>query len=98
MKSYEKSFHNSIHCYAFGKCLFTDEVRPLVVTTTPEMHCEGCENKIKKNIRFVKGTKKIETSVPNQTVTIVYDGRKTTYTDFESAFKKIGYSIKKVKK
>ena len=70
----------------------------LVVTTTPEMHCEGCENKIKKNIRFVKGTKKIETSVPNQTVTIVYDGRKTTYTDFESAFKKIGYSVKKVKK
>ena len=53
---------------------------------------------LKKNIRFVKGTKKIETSVPNQTVTIVYDGRKTTYTDFESAFKKIGYSIKKVKK
>ena len=40
------------------------------------MHCEGCENKIKKNIRFVQGTKKIETSVPNQTVTIVYDGSK----------------------
>ena len=70
----------------------------LVVTTTPEMHCEGCENKIKKNIRFVKGTKKIETSVPNQTVTIVYDGRKTTYADYESAFKKIGYSVKKVKR
>ena len=53
---------------------------------------------LKKNTRFVKGTKKIETSVPNQTVTIVYDGRKTTYADYESAFKKIGYSIKKVKK
>ena len=52
----------------------------------------------KKNIRFVKGTKKIETSVPNQTVTIVYDGRKTTYADYESAFKKIGYSVKKVKR
>ena len=25
----------------------------LVVTTTPKMHCEGCENKIKRNIRFV---------------------------------------------
>ena len=50
----------------------------LVVTTTPEMHCEGCENKIKKNIRFVKGTKKIETSVPQQSVTIIYDGRKAT--------------------
>ena len=69
----------------------------LVVTTTPKMHCEGCENKIKSNIRFVKGTKQIETSVPNQTVTIVYDGRKTKYDDFVEAFKKIGYEIKKTK-
>ena len=67
----------------------------LVVTTTPEMHCAGCENKIKKNIRFVKGTKKIETSVPDQTVTIIYDGRKTTYADFEAAFRKIGFDIRK---
>ena len=67
----------------------------LVVTTTPEMHCEGCENKIKKNIRFVKGTKKIETSVPQQSVTIIYDSRKATYADFETAFKKIGFDIKK---
>lgn len=66
----------------------------LVVTTSPEMHCEGCENKIKKNIRFVKGTKKIETSVPEQTVTILFDGRKTTYADYEAAFRKIGYGIK----
>ena len=66
----------------------------LVVTTTPKMHCEGCENKIKKNIRFVKGTKKIETSVPQQSVTIIYDGRKATYADFEAAFRKIGYEIK----
>ena len=66
----------------------------LVVTTTPEMHYEGCENKIKKNIRFVKGTKKIETSVPQQSVTIIYDGRKATYADFEAAFRKIGYEIK----
>ena len=47
--------------------------------------------------RFVKGTKQIETSVPNQTVTIVYDGRKTKYDDFVAAFKKIGYEIKKTK-
>lgn len=70
----------------------------LVVTTTPNMHCEGCENKIKNNIRFVKGTKKIETSVPKQTVTIVYDGRKSTYKDFEAAFRKIGYEIKATEK
>ena len=48
----------------------------LVVTTQPQMHCQNCEKKIKSNIRFVKGTKKISTSVDDQKATIVYDGRK----------------------
>ncbi len=67
----------------------------LVVTTQPQMHCANCEKKIKSNIRFVKGTKKIETSVDDQKVTIVYDARKAKYDDFVEAFKKIGYEIKK---
>lgn len=67
----------------------------LVVSTSPKMHCENCENKIKKNIRFVKGTKEIETSVADQTVTIVYDARKADFKDYVSAFKQIGYEIKK---
>lgn len=69
----------------------------LCVSTTPVMHCANCENKIKSNIRFVKGVKKIETSVPNQAVTIVYDKSKASYTDFEKAFKKIGFDISKKK-
>lgn len=67
----------------------------LVVTTQPQMHCQNCEKKIKSNIRFVKGTKKIATSVDDQKVTIVYDGRKAKYNDYVEAFKKIGYEIKK---
>ena len=67
----------------------------LVVTTQPQMHCQNCEKKIKGNIRFVKGTKKIATSVDEQKVTIVYDGRKAKYNDYVEAFKKIGYEIKK---
>lgn len=67
----------------------------LVVTTNPQMHCENCEKKIKSNIRFVKGTKKIDTSVKEQKVTIIYDSKKASYKDFVSAFKKIGYEIKK---
>lgn len=67
----------------------------LVVTTQPQMHCQNCEKKIKGNIRFVKGTKKIATSVDDQKVTIVYDGRKAKYNDYVEAFKKIGYEIKK---
>lgn len=67
----------------------------LVVTTQPQMHCQNCEKKIKSNIRFVKGTKKISTSVDDQKVIIVYDGRKAKYDDYVEAFKKIGYEIKK---
>lgn len=67
----------------------------LTVTTLPQMHCQKCENKIKSNIRFVKGTKKIETSVDDQRVTIIYDGKKAKYEDFVAAFRKIGYEIKK---
>ena len=66
----------------------------LVVTTSPVMHCSGCETKIKQNIRFVKGAKKITTSVPEQKVTIVYNGSKSTSNDFVKAFAKIGYDIK----
>ena len=28
------------------------DIKTLVVTTQPLMHCENCENKIKDNIRF----------------------------------------------
>ena len=65
----------------------------LYVSTSPKMHCSSCENRIKKNIRFVKGVKKIETSVPDQTVIIIYDKSKSEYNDFIAAFKKIGYEI-----
>ena len=67
----------------------------LTVTTLLQMHCQKCENKIKSNIRFVKGTKKIETSVDDQRVTIIYDGKKAKYEDYVAAFRKIGYEIKK---
>lgn len=65
----------------------------LTVTTTPQIHCSGCENRIKQNIRFVKGVKVITTSVADQKVTIVYQKDKATYDDFVKAFGKIGYRI-----
>ncbi|XAJ49205.1 heavy-metal-associated domain-containing protein [Segatella copri] len=54
------------------------EIKTVVFTTTPQMHCAACENKIKSNLRFEKGIKSIETSVPNQTVTVKYNADKTT--------------------
>lgn len=90
----KKSFIAAFMLVIAGKT-FAATADTLVVTTQPQMHCENCEKKIKSNIRFVKGTKKIETSVDDQKVTIVYDARKAKYDDFVEAFKKIGYEIKK---
>lgn len=57
---------------------FAKDIKTVVFTTTPQMHCEACENKIKSNLRFEKGIKSIETSVPDQTVTVLYNAGKTT--------------------
>lgn len=71
-------------------------LRVLIVTPTPEMHCESCENKIKSNMRFEKGVKKIETSLERQEVTITYDPKKNNVEGLQKAMKKIGYSTKVV--
>lgn len=67
------------------------DIKTAVFTTRPEMHCEGCENRIKNNLRFEKGIKKIETDVPNQAVTITYDADKTDIQAIIKGFKKIDY-------
>ena len=69
-------------------------MRLLVLTPTPQMHCENCENKIKDNMRFEKGLVKIETSVPNQTVSLTYNARKTSPDKLRAAMKKIGYDTR----
>lgn len=72
------------------------EVQKVTVTTNPQMHCAGCENKIKNFFKFEKGIKKIETSVPDQTVTITYDADKTSEQTIIDSFSKIKYEVKKV--
>ncbi len=70
----------------------------LVVTTTPQMHCANCENKIKDGLRFEKGVKDIITSVEEQTVTIVFNPKKTDKNKLEATFPKFGYQAREVKK
>lgn len=72
----------------------TKDLRVLVMTPTPNMHCENCENKIKKNLRFEKGVVKIETSVKEQTVTVTYNASKTNVEKIQVAMKEIGYETK----
>lgn len=72
-------------------------LKTIVVTTTPQMHCESCENRIKHNIRFEKGVKKIETSIPDQTVTITYDADKGTVENILNGFRKFDYTARLLK-
>lgn len=66
------------------------ELRQLVLTPTPVMTCQSCEEKIKGNLRFEKGVVKIETDREKQTVTITYDPKKTDVKKLQAAMKKIG--------
>lgn len=72
--------------------LFAKNLRVVVVTTSPVMHCESCENTIKSNLRFEKGVKKIVTSLPDQTVTITYDADKNSAKSIAESFQKFGYT------
>ena len=76
--------------------VFAKDIKKLVVTTTPIMHCESCENRIKGGMRFVKGIKSIETNVEKQNVIITYDADKNSEANIIDSFKKIGYKAEKV--
>lgn len=68
------------------------DIKTLVVTTQPIMHCASCEEKIKSNLRFERGIKKIETNVDKQRVVITYDADKNTPEKIIKAFNKFGYT------
>lgn len=73
------------------------DVKTVVFTTSPEMHCANCEKKIKDNIRFEKGIKSIDTNLEKKTVTIQYDADKTSVDAIKEAFKKIKYEAQEIK-
>ena len=74
------------------------DIKTVVVTTLPKMHCASCENKIKGNLRFEKGVKQIECDIPKQIVTITYDAEKTQPAAIIKSFEKFGYKATEVKK
>lgn len=67
------------------------DIKTVVFTTNPIMHCESCENKIKSHLRFEKGIKSIDTNVEQQRVTVCYDAQKTNAEKLRQAFNKFGY-------
>jgi copper chaperone CopZ len=72
-------------------------IKTLVVTTQPQMHCASCEKKIKGNLRFEKGVKSIDCNISDQRVTITYDAEKTNGESIVKSFGKFGYKATEVK-
>ncbi len=74
------------------------DIKTVVLKTQPEMHCVGCEKKIKDNLRFEKGIKSIKTDLKTKTVIIEYDADKTTVEKIKEGFRKINYEATEVRK
>ena len=66
----------------------------IIVFKVDQMECVNCENKVKKNIPFEKGVKKMETDLKTRTVTITYDSDKTNIQKLKDGFAKFKYEAK----
>ena len=59
------------------------------VVLSCDMHCQGCCDKIMKNIAYEKGVKDIVCDLKTKTVTVTYDANKTDVAQLQAAFAKI---------
>ncbi len=55
-----------------------------------DLHCQGCCDKIMKNIAFEKGVKDIVCDLDTKTVAVTFDARKTNLDTLLAAFARIG--------
>lgn len=73
--------------------LFAAPNRQTVVLSC-DLHCQGCCDKIMKNIAFEKGVKDIQCDLKTKTVTLTFDANKTDLPSLLKAFDKIGKPAK----
>ena len=64
------------------------------VVLSCDLHCQGCCDKIMKNIAFEKGVKDLVCDLQGKTVTVTYDANKTDVETLLKAFAKIGKPAK----
>ena len=59
------------------------------VVLSCDLHCQGCCDKVMKNIAFEKGVKDLVCDLKTKTVTVTYDAGKTDIPTLLKAFDKI---------
>lgn len=62
------------------------------VFTLDHQMSNACKLKINTNLRYEKGVQKINVSLPDNTITIIYNPEKTDEEKLIEAFKKIGFN------
>lgn len=55
-----------------------------------DLHCQGCIDKIYKNIAYEKGVRDLVCNLDHQTVKVVFDTEKTDVKTLQMAFAKLG--------
>ena len=83
-----------ILCAVFCTPAFAAKADKQVVVLSCDLHCQGCCDKIMKNIAFEKGVKDIVCNLEEKTVTVTYDANKTDVPTLLKAFDKIGKPAK----
>ena len=72
---------------------FCAKTEKQTVIFTCDLHCQGCCDKVMKNIAFEKGVKDLVCNLKEKTVTVVYDAGKTDVPALIAAFEKIGKKV-----
>ena len=75
---------------AFGLSTANAKVDKQTVVFYVNLHCQGCCDKIMKNIAFEKGVKDIVCDLNAKTVTVTFDAAKTDIPTLQKAFARIG--------
>lgn len=70
--------------------LYAAKANKQVVVLSCDLHCQGCCDKIMKNIAFEKGVKDLVCDLKTKTVTVTFDAAKTDVPTLLKAFEKIG--------
>lgn len=65
------------------------KVNKQTIVLSVDIHCQGCCDKIMKNIAFEKGVKDLVCDLDSKTVTVTYDANKTDIPTLLKAFEKI---------
>ncbi|MBR1838682.1 MAG: heavy-metal-associated domain-containing protein [Bacteroidaceae bacterium] len=79
-----------------GLAAYAEDIKEVVLTTTPQMHCASCETRIKNALKFERGMVRIQTNVEKQTVTVRYDAERVALPRILQLLKEAGYEAKVV--